>query len=61
MTVKFYRDRSRQWRWRCVSRNGKVVADSGESYRRAVDAKRGLFGLLNIRQLEIEGYPARAK
>ena len=30
------------WRWRIRARNGRIVADSGESYRRREDAERGL-------------------
>lgn len=28
------------WRWRIVARNGRIVADSAESYRRRVDCVR---------------------
>lgn len=44
-----YRDRSvgRTWRWRLVSRNGRVVADSGEGYRRRYDATR-MIGRLKL-------------
>lgn len=30
--VRVYRDRRGQWRWRASAGNGRVVADSGESY-----------------------------
>jgi uncharacterized protein YegP (UPF0339 family) len=33
-----YRDTRRQWRWRLVSSNGKIVADCGEGYRHRTDA-----------------------
>ena len=29
-----------EWRWRLWSRNGRIVADSGESYKRRQDAVR---------------------
>jgi hypothetical protein len=30
------------WRWRLVGANGKILADSGESYTRKADVKRAL-------------------
>ena len=36
MKVQFYRDRKREYRWRLVSRNNRVMADSGEG-----DVRRG--------------------
>lgn len=29
-----YRDQTRRWRWRLVASNGRIVADSGQSYGR---------------------------
>ena len=29
-----YQDAMREWRWRLVAKNGRVVADSGEGYVR---------------------------
>ena len=37
-----YEDRAEQWRWRLVAGNGRIVADSGESYTRQEDARRGI-------------------
>lgn len=34
MRIVCYRDESGEWRWRMLARNGKVVADSAESYKR---------------------------
>lgn len=33
-TVEFYKDADEDWRWRMVASNGKIVADSGEGYKR---------------------------
>ena len=32
----------RCWRWRLVAPNGRVVAESGEGYRRRTDAYKSL-------------------
>lgn len=32
--VQFYKDNDDLYRWRYLSKNGRVLADSGESYRR---------------------------
>ncbi len=39
--VEIYRDKAGQWRWRAVARNGRILADSGEGYRRQGDCKKG--------------------
>lgn len=36
-----YRDAAGAWRWRLRARNGRIVATSGEGYRRARDCWRG--------------------
>lgn len=35
-----YRDAAGEWRWRAWARNGKIIADSGESYKRRGDCLR---------------------
>lgn len=32
-----YRDRNREWRWTLKASNNRIIADSGESYRRKAD------------------------
>ncbi len=41
-----YQDKSGQWRWRLLAGNGRIVADSGESYTRLRDAERAVMGAL---------------
>lgn len=36
--VEFYRDDAGEHRWRVKSPNGKILADSGEGYKREGDA-----------------------
>jgi len=35
-TMKFviYRDKKREFRWQLLARNGRIIADSAESYKR---------------------------
>jgi uncharacterized protein YegP (UPF0339 family) len=42
MKFEIYRQKNRQWRWRLRARNGKIIADSGESYKRVSDCLRGI-------------------
>jgi uncharacterized protein YegP (UPF0339 family) len=48
--VYFYRDRRGEIRWRLVARNGRIVADSGEGYKRLTAAYR-----MAIRWLILDG------
>lgn len=38
MTYYLYRDSTSQWRWRLKAVNGRIIADSGESYWNKADA-----------------------
>jgi uncharacterized protein YegP (UPF0339 family) len=44
MTMRFelYRDSAGEWRWRLRARNGEVVAESGEGYKRREDCEHGI-------------------
>lgn len=46
-TIETYRDRAKGWRWRLRHRNGRIVADCGEGYRRRADALRALSRLMS--------------
>ena len=35
-----YQDGRGEWRWQICARNGKIIADSGESYKRRGDCVR---------------------
>ena len=45
MKASIYQDKKREWRWRIKARNGRIVADSGEGYRRRVDAGEALYAV----------------
>lgn len=40
--IEMYKDAQGQWRWRIVSANGRILADSGEAYKRRHDCLRGV-------------------
>ena len=42
-----YKDRRGMWRWRIKSRNGRIVADSGEGYKQRAILFRSLTRLLS--------------
>ena len=39
--LEYYKDKKGEWRWRLIATNGKIVAESGESYKRRNNAKTG--------------------
>jgi uncharacterized protein YegP (UPF0339 family) len=39
--LEIYRDARREWRWRLKASNGRILADSGEGYRRKSSAVQG--------------------
>lgn len=44
-----YRDRRKEWRWRLTRiRGGQVVAESGEGYVRAMDARKQITKILKL-------------
>jgi uncharacterized protein YegP (UPF0339 family) len=40
--LEIYRDGRREWRWRLRAANGRIVADSGEGYRRRASVYRAI-------------------
>ena len=41
-TFELYEDRAGEFRWRLVHDNGNIIADSGEGYSSASDARKGI-------------------
>src|SRR5215212_8019090 len=41
-TFKPYKDNAGEWRWRLRAGNGRIVADSGESYTQRADCIRSI-------------------
>ena len=46
MRFEVYRDKAGEYRWRLLSSNGRLTADSGEGYTRREDAHRAIAALL---------------
>lgn len=47
MKLEIYKaNRSQDWRWRVVARNGKIVASSSEGFNTRYGAKRNLKATL---------------
>jgi uncharacterized protein YegP (UPF0339 family) len=40
--IEFYKDDAKEWRWRIVASNGRIVATGGEGYQRKFFCKRGI-------------------
>lgn len=40
--IEVYADEAGEWRWRVRAGNGRILADSGEGYRRRRDCVAGL-------------------
>ena len=40
--LELYRDGRREWRWRLRASNGRILADSGEGYRRRRSARNAV-------------------
>ena len=43
LKVEFYKDRKGEWRWRAKARNGKILADSAEGYKRRAMCLKAWF------------------
>lgn len=52
---EIYRDKAGEWRWRLIARNGKIVADSGEGYKRSGGAKRGIKAFTRLVMIAYDG------
>ena len=49
--LEIYRDAKREWRWRLRAANGRIIADSGEGYRR----KASLLGGIECARVLLSG------
>ena len=51
MKFIIYRDKKKQWRWRAVAKNKRIVADSGESYTSKRNCRRSIARLKGMSPL----------
>lgn len=42
MKFELYKDRSKEWRWRLKSSNGRIIATGSEGYVNKADAENGI-------------------
>jgi uncharacterized protein YegP (UPF0339 family) len=54
-TFNVYRDAADEWRWRLVAGNGRIIADSGESYRHKHDCLHGIELVRASADAQVEG------
>ena len=61
MKFHLYRDRKKEWRWKLI-KNGRVIGDSGEGYKRKADCMRMVTRIImNAQDAEIEYGPRYSK
>lgn len=46
-THQVYKDARGEYRWRVTHKNGNIIADGGQGYSRAIDARRAFRNMLN--------------
>lgn len=46
MRFYIYRDKNGEWRWRLIARNGLIMADSAEGYKRKAKCVAALTKIL---------------
>ncbi len=58
MKFHVYKDAKGEWRWRLTAKNGRIIADSGEGYRRKATAVKACINLIDNVQsasMQVEG------
>lgn len=51
--IEFYKDKKKEYRSRIISRNGKIILDSGEGYKSLKTCRRAIVNFLNCPVTEI--------
>lgn len=44
---RVYKDADTEWRWALIAKNSKILADSGESYRRKAECLKAVEKIKN--------------
>lgn len=47
VAVELFKDTKKEWRWRAIASNGKIIATSGEGYKRIRGATNGFAAFYN--------------
>jgi uncharacterized protein YegP (UPF0339 family) len=47
-SFELYKDDRNEWRWRYQASNTKIIADSGEGYKRRADAEHGIYLIVQV-------------
>lgn len=42
MKFLIFKDKSGEWRWRLKAENGRIIADSGDGYKKRADCENGI-------------------
>ena len=53
LRIEIYVDKRDEWRWRLKATNGRILADSGEGYKRKASLDKVLLKIFSIDQVEI--------
>jgi uncharacterized protein len=53
-SFQIYKDAAGEWRWRLVSGNGRIFADSGEGYQHRADCLHGIELVKNAQYAPVE-------
>ena len=48
MKFQIYLDKNSEYRWRLRARNGKIVADSGEGYKKKASCKKAIWKIIDL-------------
>lgn len=44
---EIYKDKNKEWRFRLIAPNGRIIADSGEGYKRKFYCRRNVTKIIN--------------
>lgn len=59
--VEFYRDVAGDWRWRIKAANGRILADSGEGYKRRRSCEEGFSTVTSEAVAWVQEFPLEGR
>ena len=54
MKFIIYRDKKKEWRWRLKAKNGRILADSGEGYKRKSACEKCIANVMGSGEATVE-------